>query len=517
MRKIALLHSGILTSMTCLVCIVLGVITGCRVDSVSNTNPGGQTALYVRSTSPARNAASVGINSSITVTFSEDIASSTVTATSFYLKDNVNNPVSGTISCGSKSAIFTPNSPLAIQTTYIATVTKAVKASSGAVSSGDYTWNFSTVGTGASLFSPPATILTGAESEAVAIGDVTGDGRNDVVMTTAYNFDPATDYKVFLFAQNASGGLNSALTFTASGYPHSVAIGDINGDGKNEVVIGNDRKNIEVFVQDGSGGLVSSAVYTTFNSTFVKIADFNNDGMLDVVGISWGDPADIPSQVAEVFLQSGGALSSSGKYSVPNCGYNALDAGDVNNDGLVDIVVMNGQGLYAECPSVNVLTQNAGGTFNAVSSYLVGTGIWDITTGMAIGDVTGDGRKDVVVSYGGNVPNSFMGVFRQNTGGSLDPVSSYASHDLPEAVAVTDINGDGKNDILVFHTGMASEVGIYLQTSGGSLSAENLFTMPSAQAFNPQAMAVGDINGDGLPDIVVGGDPWVGLIILYHN
>ncbi len=516
MKRDALQHSGNLTSMACLVCIILGVL-GCRVDNVTNNNPANiQTALYVRSTSPAPNATSITVNSLITVTFSEAINSATVTTSSFYLKDNANNPVSGTISCGSKSATFTPNSPLAIQTTYIATVTKAVKASSGAVSSGDYTWNFSTVGTGAASFFPPVTILTGSWPEAVAIGDVTGDGRNDVIMTTSYDFDPANDYKVFLFAQNASGGLNTALTFTASGHPTSVAIGDINGDGKNEVVIGNDRQNIEIFVQDGSGGLVSSAVFTTFNSSQVRIADLNHDGLLDVVGVGWGSSGDPATQVVEVFLQSGGTLSSSGTYSVPNCGYNDLDVGDVNNDGLVDIVAMNGQGLYPSCPSINVLTQNAGGTFNAVSSYIVGTDIQYITQGISIGDVTGDGRKDVVVTYGGNRPESNIGIFSQNTGGSLDPVAPYASYDIPEAVEVADINGDGKSDIVVLHRGWQA-IGVYLQTSGGSLEAERLFTIPSSQSINPQAVAIGDINGDGLPDIAVTGDPWIGLIILYHN
>jgi hypothetical protein len=256
-----------------------------------------------------------------------------------------------------------------------------------------------------------------------------------------------------------------------------------------------------------------SPVFTA-NSTYVKIADLNNDGLLDVVGMGWGDPSSPASQVVEVFLQSGGVLTSAGTYSVPNCGYNDLDVGDVNSDGLVDIVAMNGQGLSDICPSVNVLTQKTGGSFNTVASYIVGTNI--LTSGIAIGDVTGDGKNDVVVTYGGNRPDSNIGVFKQNSLGSLDPVYSYASYDIPSGIKIADMTGNGKNDVVVLHEGWNS-VGIYLQNSDGSLANELLFGIPSTQQFNPQAIAVGDINGDGLPDIIVAGDSWIGLIILYHK
>ncbi len=117
-------------------------------------------------------------------------------------------------------------------------------------------------------------IPTGSMPEAVAIGDINGDGRNDVVMTTYSYFSPSTDYKLIVFTQNSSGELNPPVIYTTSGaggnYPSSVAIGDINNDGKNEVVIGNDGLNIEVFSQDGSGGLISSAVYPTVNSHRIK-------------------------------------------------------------------------------------------------------------------------------------------------------------------------------------------------------------------------------------------------------
>ena len=81
----------------------------------------------------------------------------------------------------------------------------------------------------------------GSSPEAVAIGDVTGDGRNDVVMTTSYDFDPVNDFHLFVFAQQANGTLAAPVSYaTAAVYQdraESVAVGDITGDGAKDVVV----------------------------------------------------------------------------------------------------------------------------------------------------------------------------------------------------------------------------------------------------------------------------------------
>ena len=360
----------------------------------------------------------------------------------------------------------------------------------------------------ANLFYPYVNAPTGSWPEAVAIGDVNGDGRNDVVMTTSYYDDWPNDYRLFVFLQNSDGGLNAPIKYiTRSAYTYtsqSVAIGDVNHDGLADVVVGNSGNNIEVFLQNAAGGLDRGVYYSTVNSHSIKTADLNNDGLLDVVGIGWG------TNTVDVFLQNAeGTFSYSATYSVTHDGYDEVDAGDVNNDRLSDIIVMSGQGLV---PNIGVLLQQNDGTFSAPVYYDLGGN--ELTQGVAVGDVNNDSLQDIVVSYGGNRPDSKIGVFLQNGSATLDPAVSYDSYDIPESVVISDVNGDGKQVVLVVHGGHTA-LGVYLQGQDGALLPEELYPIPYASSYNPQGLAAGDINGDGSNDVVLA-DYNNGLVVLYN-
>ncbi len=358
------------------------------------------------------------------------------------------------------------------------------------------------------LFSPYTATVTGSWPEAVAVGDVNGDGLADVVLTTSFYFDPARDFKLYVFLQQPDGQLAPPVLYpTNSAYSsraQSVQIGDVNGDGRKDIVLGN-TSNIEVFLQGTDGTLAPSMVYATSMASIIRIGDVNNDGRADVVGLDWS------SNNVAVFLQTaGGTLAPAVMYNAPHGGYNDLDLGDVNGDGLTDIVVMSGQSFL---PNVVVLTQAATGGFNAPVSYSVASGV--LTQGVAVGDVNGDGRNDIVVTYGGNKPYSKIGVFYQNGAGSLDPVVSFDSLDVPESVEIADVNRDGRADIIVLHGGWVN-AGVYLQNADGSLQAEELYPIPYASHYQRQGLAIGDFNGDRLPDIAIA-DYNYGLVTLPHT
>ena len=358
---------------------------------------------------------------------------------------------------------------------------------------------------GSVTFSNSVSRATGSWPEAVAIGDLNGDGRKDVVMTTSAYASNTNDNSILIFFQNASGGLDAPVRYAAGAAAVSVAIADFNGDGRNDIAVGKKSAGIRVFLQDATGGFTNFTDYPTANANLICAGDFNNDGRTDIAGIGFSS-----SQV-DVFTQTtNGTLAFSAQYTADYAGFNDLKAGDVNGDGLSDIVVMNGQ-TYG-VPNLSVLLQTNGGFAPAVP-YSLGGNL--LTTGVGIGDVTGDGRNDVVVCYGGNRPNSKISVFDQTAGGVLTLSATNDSYDIPEGIVVADMDMDGRSDVVTLHGGW-QRAGVYLQNSSGTLNSELLFPIPYASSYNPHGLAVGDVNGDGKPDIVIA-DYNNGLVILYNS
>ena len=357
------------------------------------------------------------------------------------------------------------------------------------------------------VFGPYQAFPSVPQAAAVATGDVTGDERADVVVTNGYTGNAAVDFRLWVLAQTSSGALAAPVSYaTAGSYPNrveSVAVGDITGDGRADVVVGVSSVGVQVFPQTTSGALGSPVTYATPDGRQVRLGRLDGNGTLDVAAIGWG------TGTVSVLLNDGaGGLQQPVVYGAPHSGYDDLEVGDVTGDGRDDLVVMSGQ-LYAT-PNVSVLAQLAGGGFGAAASYSVGTNI--LTQGIGIGDVTGDGRNDVVASYGGNRPSSNIAVFAQTTLGTLAAPVSYPSYDIPEPLDVADLDRDGRADVLTVHGGW-NAAGVYRGSAGG-LGAEELSALPYASHYEPHGLAVGDVNGDLALDAAIA-DYNHGLVLLY--
>lgn len=331
------------------------------------------------------------------------------------------------------------------------------------------------------------------------VGDVNGDGIPDIVFT-ADTSSVATPYQFSLFvrAGRADGSFSDPVRVDVGPMSsfcdlNALAIGDVTGDGRPDLVVGSLICGVLVLRQTPSGTLeLGQYLDTPANS--LRLADFDKDGRLDLVAVSDS------STVVHLWRQNtNGTLEL---VETPGLGgeyARDVEVGDLDGDGRLDLVVS--LLVAGRSPNLAVLRQQTDGHFAA--PVFLSTGSVFGATAVALGDLNGDGRVDIVATTGGNSPTWFA-VFYQAPDGSFPSATQVPTYDSPWGVRVVDVDNDGRADIVISHRGH-NLVGVYLQRAGGGLNREELYDAPSGPVC-VQNLAVSDIDGDGLVDIVVAGE-----------
>jgi hypothetical protein len=371
-------------------------------------------------------------------------------------------------------------------------------------------------------FASAQSYLSGGNgANAVAIADVNGDGKPDLVVANWCGSSgcsvPGTNIAVLL--GNGDGTFQAAIPYASGGlYADSIAVADLNGDGKPDLVVANcgsnncvstsNSGNVAVLLGNGDGTFQTAVPYSlgAFGATSVAVADVNGDGKLDLIVATGSKTAGLVG----VLLGNGdGTFQTEATYSSGGLSPLALAVADVNGDGKPDVVVAN-QWTDSTFTSSNVAVLLNGGTGNFPSGIQYGTGGF-FPESVAIADVNRDGNPDIVVANSsifragpGNV-----GVLLGNGKGAFQAAVAYDSGAYGgSAVAVADVNGDGKLDVVVANcsgsnsdcTGGAGSVGVLLGNGDGTFQTAVTYA-PGGNT--PFAVAVGDVNGDGRPDVVV--------------
>jgi hypothetical protein len=362
------------------------------------------------------------------------------------------------------------------------------------------------LGNGNGTFQAATSVALGSKVSNVVFADFNGDGIIDFAAITG------TQDVVYLGQANGTFVAGTPLSNPDSVYDIcNNAAGDLNGDGKPELVAANcsvsgAAGNLTIYVNNGDGtfktGVYYSAATEATNDTAanisplaVTIADVNGDNKNDLI-VSNHDAGDVT-----VLLGNG-----DGTVNVPTVGYNAGGTpktspivADFNGDGNVDIVVPDFDFSFA------YLQGYGDGTFRGAQDFFspVPQGFSAGATAIATGDFNGDGYPDLVIgNYGYNPPNgSGIGitVFLSNPDGSLQPGINLGKGGSYEGVAVADFNGDGYLDIAAVNES-SNGVQIYLGNGKGTFITGNFVSTGSSNAFK---LIAGDFNGDGHPDLAV--------------
>ena len=267
--------------------------------------------------------------------------------------------------------------------TYIVTV----KAFSGTADITTATFNL-TVSTPETCnpvsFGAPTNFGVGDRTVSMVVGDFNGDGKQDLAVVNSPTNGPGT---VSILLGNGAGSFSTASNFGGVGASllAVLAVGDFNGDGKQDLAVENSSFTVAILLGDGTGSFSGATSFGVGSFPYgVAVGDFNRDGRQDLaVANGHGDSVSI-------LLGDGiGGFSAATNFSVGDLP-SRVEVGDFNGDGKQDLAVLN-----ASPPtSVSILLGDGMGGFSPATNLNIG----DSLLSMAVGDYNGDGKQDLAVT-----------------------------------------------------------------------------------------------------------------------
>jgi len=327
----------------------------------------------------------------------------------------------------------------------------------------------------------------------LSIADVNRDGNADILVANGGSGN------LSVYLGDGKGGFSqpNGSPFSAGQNPTDIGTGDVNGDGNLDIGIANHGvKSVTVLLGNGKGQFSFSpgspfSVESNPHPHGIAVADFNGDKKLDIAIDSWAE-----NKVLLLFGKGDGAFQSPGvKIDVGKMPYQRLRTADVNEDGNADILTSNFEGS-----SVSILLADGQGKFTR-RDFPVPPNPF----GIAIAALNGDRHLDLAIfHYSGHATdrskNGMSVLFGDGHGNfALAPGSPFPVGQYPATIAAGDLDGDGIADLVVsnYEDGTLT---IYL-------CGRNRITLagysPIRVGHTPHGVAVADLNHDGKGDVVV--------------
>src|SRR6202167_799431 len=417
---------------------------------------------------------------------------------------------------------------IAAAVTLPSTAWSQVNAGKNSLPQGSFARNLPS-GSGGPLFLNPMLFGSGATgTDGVAVADLNGDGKLDLAVSNAC--PPRSEFcgggyegYVSILLGNGDGTFQPAVTYDAGGVEtQTVVVADLNGDGKLDLVVSNSiAGTVGVLLGNGDGTFQPVVTYLSGGAPEgVAVADLNGDGIPDIVVANSASCCGCQDSgwVAVLLGNGDGTFKRGVAYASGGFRAGSVVVADLSGDGILDVAVTNGSGRqsppYIGEGSVSILLGKGDGTLGRAEQYpsrARGTAF------VAIGDLNGDGKSDLILSSNNCLPTGcralgILSILLGNGDGTSQPATTFFSAgDRPNSIVVADVNNDGKLDLVVSNgcststggclPGDMGVVSVFLGKGDGSFQSASNFG--SGGYWYASAVAVADVNGDGKPDIIV--------------
>ena len=344
-------------------------------------------------------------------------------------------------------------------------------------------------------FGPVRGIISSSSPTTLVVAVPIGTMYTSITVTT--NYLTAYSSKPFVVTFTGGGSFAAKQDFATGLVPRMFVVGDLDGDGKVDLAVANkSENNISILINTSTSGVISYAPkidYPASSSSFISIGDIDGDGKLDIVITN----TNVTPNMISIFrnISTPGTIAFT-EYDIPTLLFpGKVTIGDIDGDGKPDLLLAyptiglkigyfrntSTPGLISFDSELDIVTK---GVANAIS----------------IGDIDGDGKPDLVVT---DITSNIFSVFRNtSTIGSIsfDPRLDFTTGNSPLTAAIGDLDGDGKADVALTW-GYPAFVSIFRNTSiPGSISFSGSQDYPMIDLAND--IQISDLDGDGKPEVV---------------
>lgn len=331
---------------------------------------------------------------------------------------------------------------------------------------------------GDGTFQDAVNYASGASARDLQVADLNGDGALDLV--TANNSGTGNDLSILL--GNNDGTFGSASSIDTGDAPDTVALGDLNGDGRIDILVADLLLDSgKVYLGNGDGTFGSTTTVPLGDGALdLVLVDIDDDDDLDILS------ANLNGDNVSIHLGNGNGTFAVGQNFSAGDGPHSVEVADFDGDGNLDFVAVTRHSNEAV-----IRLGNGNGTFQASQAFDVSNWALDV----AIGDYDGDGEYDLAVSH---FTSTEVVVLLGNGNGTFQAGETFFSGDKSFSIRTADLNSDGVLDLVTTNLDDDSMT-VLLGNGDGTFQAAETYSAGNG----PRGLQIADVTGDGVAEILV--------------